>query len=418
MRTNRRITITATSLLTIILIFVSSDTFFWGTNSVDFFRAVPRYGAMLLCLIMLFMPRVVSLNVKYIFVFALLLIPYTLSYYFRECSTNMFIIYLLYIFVGYFVSTRIAFDDFFEVFEKAIYFICVYSLVIEIIVYIIPSIRFVFPIVVNTANNSCVNFVFSGIGLENFGTPFLRNRGIFWEPGVFQIYLNLALIIYLFYQKKFSLKRIVVYSLGVFITFSTAGYIVYALIMLTYFINSKDFISINKTYRRLFIFAFSVVFLAVFFSEIGNVLYGGIFAKFNMKNGSFLSRYNSIVADYYMVKSSPWIGVGMGSVDSLTEYYARLVLNVYASSNSNGIFYQFAAYGLVFGFTYLFGMFGFIKKFRISRFTKLCLGIVFLLMFFGERLESWFPYILMFYGYTAIFEKKNAEELINENCTY
>ena len=405
------------SFLIIVLILVSSDTFFWGTNGIDFFRAVPRYGAIIVCLLLFVKPKVIKLDLRYICILSLLLIPYILSCFFRECSTSMFVIYLAYIFVGYFVATRISFDTFSRVFEKTIYFICCFSIVIELIAYIIPSISHIFPIVTNTADHQIVNFVFSGIELNNFGSVFLRNHGIFWEPGVFQIYINFALIIYLFYQKKFSIKKVLIYSLSIFITFSTAGYIVYAVIMLSYFLNSKDFSSINKTYRRLFVFLFSAVLLIVLLSETSGILYDKLFSKFDMQNGSFLARFNSIVSDFYMVKSSPWIGVGMGNINKLTEFYARQVLGVYADSNSNGVFYQFAAYGLIFGFTYLFGLIGIFKRFNISRFTKICLCCAFLLMFFGERLESWFPYVFMFYGYTSIFDRKN-EGLRNENSLY
>ena len=61
---------------------------------------------------------------------------------------------------------------------------------------------------------------FSVLGIE-----FVRNQGIFWEPGVLQIFLNLILFIHLIHKKK---RGIIFWMtiIALLTTFSTTGLVV------------------------------------------------------------------------------------------------------------------------------------------------------------------------------------------------
>ena len=66
-----------------------------------------------------------------------------------------------------------------------------------------------------------------------------RNQGIFWEPGAYQTFINLALAISAFSHEfeKRRMRYFLVFGLTILTTFSTTGYIVYAAILLTYCLN-------------------------------------------------------------------------------------------------------------------------------------------------------------------------------------
>ena len=66
-----------------------------------------------------------------------------------------------------------------------------------------------------------------------FGFNMVRNQGIFWEPGVLQIFLNLLLFIALF-VKKFKFWIVSFTTLAILSTFSTTGLIVMMLQFLYY----------------------------------------------------------------------------------------------------------------------------------------------------------------------------------------
>jgi len=87
--------------------------------------------------------------------------------------------------------------------------------------------------------------------IHNYGSEWLqqdvlpRNSGAFWEPGLFAVFLNIALIINTFINEKllFSKKNIV-FIIAIITTFSTSGFIVLFLIIISYFILHDNLIKI------------------------------------------------------------------------------------------------------------------------------------------------------------------------------
>lgn len=70
---------------------------------------------------------------------------------------------------------------------------------------------------------------------------FYRNQGIFWEPGVLQIIINLLLFITLYYRH--SIKKSIFLTFILLSTFSTTGIIITFLLWMNYFFKRKgDFI--------------------------------------------------------------------------------------------------------------------------------------------------------------------------------
>ena len=400
-------------LLIAILIIVSNDTLFFGTNSIHFFQALPRYGSILLCVYLFFKPRIRFFSPWYYLFFLCLFVPYVLSSLLRESTFTLFGIYFFYILVGYFVATRIDFKNFVSCFENVIFVLCVFSIIGEIIAYLLPGLLQIVPKVYNVSDYPFAKLLFCNINIGVNDSVFIRNGGIFWEPGVFQIYINIALMMDLFYLKRTSVRRVLVYTLALLFTFSTSGYICFFLVLLLYAFQSKKNVASKGSSFIIKTMVVFFLFLSVCILFSSQTIYNQIFGKLgDFQNGSFLARFNSIVADYYMAKSSPFIGVGMAKVDELTTYYARTILGVYAGSNSNGVFYQFAAYGIIFGFVYLLGLISFVRNFKLTKMSTIILSLIFLLLFFGERLQSWFPYIFMFYGLEFLTVKK--EEKSNE----
>lgn len=393
--------------LVAILIIVSNDTLFFGTNGIHFFLSIPRYGAIVLCLLLLAMPRLTKPSARDVLVLLCLFVPYVFSSLLRESSFTLFGIFFLCILVGYLVATRLSFNKFAICFETIVFYLCIFAVVGELFAYLFPGLLNLFPKIQNVSGCSFSKLLFCNIETGSANSLLIRNGGIFREPGVFQIYINFALMINLFYVKRKSLLKFAVYSLALLFTFSTPGYVCYLLILIVYVLSFKKTTN-NKSKASLMA---GVVLLCL--ALVGVVLLSSkqlfdlVFGKLgDFQNGSFLSRLNSIVADYYMVKSSPLVGVGMAKVDELTVYYAETVLHIYADCNSNGVFYQFAAYGLVFGLVYFFGLICVTRNFRLNKILTIALALIFLLLFFGERLESCFPYIFMFYGIESFSNKK------------
>ena len=81
----------------------------------------------------------------------------------------------------------------------------------------------------NSQDGTCFNadvykrqiYFFNYIYAQGF--LMVRNSGIAWEPGVFQILMNLGLSISVACKERLDYKRIIVYSLAVILTRSTTG---------------------------------------------------------------------------------------------------------------------------------------------------------------------------------------------------
>ena len=94
----------------------------------------------------------------------------------------------------------------------------------------------------------------------------LRNCGPFWEPGAFQGFINLALILEIFTndeRSKLWYVRIFVYVISILTTFSTGGYIV-LFINLFYLLYSLK--KVDMSSKIIMSAIFFIVFIVVFLS--------------------------------------------------------------------------------------------------------------------------------------------------------
>ena len=90
---------------------------------------------------------------------------------------------------------------------------------------------------VNTSGMSFYNlFIVVIPKIYYYSSIMVRNFGLFREPGVYQMYIILALIIQLFIFSKPNLKITIMYILVLISTFSTTGYIALLLLLGTYMV--------------------------------------------------------------------------------------------------------------------------------------------------------------------------------------
>lgn len=147
-----------------------------------------------------------------------------------------------------------------------------------------------------------------------------RNAGMFWEPGAFQGYLNLALIFLAFIKSEIPKKdyqfSFFILSAAVLTTLSTTGYIVYTLQLLLHY-------NWTATTRKVMInriFKFSIIFTLV--------ILGSYYAynklpflkakiqfqsqRVDMRQGQwYAQRLGSIVFDWDYIKRRPLTGWGI-----------------------------------------------------------------------------------------------------------
>ncbi len=106
--------------------------------------------------------------------------------------------------------------------------------------------------------------------LLGYGEIYARNSGMFWEPGAYQGYLNIALFLLLRseYNVDDRRKRLLVLSLALFSTQSTTGYLVFGTLVIYYVIRNKKMAMPNKLLLLLLTaVVFSIVYTGLDFLQ-------------------------------------------------------------------------------------------------------------------------------------------------------
>lgn len=160
-----------------------------------------------------------------------------------------------------------------------------------------------------------------------------RNLGIFIEPGLYQIYLNIALLVLLYCKEtyRFTYISVITLLIALYSTKSTTGYLLGLFIIAGYVFSLK--LSVKNMFSLPFkvtvvVVVVSLVFLSTFFSSNLEEKF------FGDKHKSFDSRRNSSIIDYLIIADHPLIGAGVGSYQGLLDQYDNSGLTIDSSANT------------------------------------------------------------------------------------
>jgi hypothetical protein len=143
-------------------------------------------------------------------------------------------------------------------------------------------------------------FCFHDCVLEEF-----RNPGPFWEPGLFAVFLNLALLFNLILEKKlFSAKNIIL-MVALLTTLSTAGYIAFFLLIFFYLQTNQSFL------RRLMLALIILPLIVTLYFSL-DFLSSKVEQNISLAGTTTSSRFGSASVDIADFASSPFIGWGRG----------------------------------------------------------------------------------------------------------
>ncbi|MBH83264.1 MAG: hypothetical protein CMP70_01140 [Flavobacteriales bacterium] len=192
-----------------------------------------------------------------------------------------------------------------KLFIDHLYFVLKLILIHSLISFFIyPLIKpFIFEI--SNSRYDCYTFLNLFFYLKNthslsvVGIDFVRNQGIFWEPGVLQIFLNLLLFIIAFIKKKKGLLFWIT-VLAILTTFSTTGLVVMFIQLLLSFG--------SEVKKNIFFLPFTILSIFLLYNitkkNISDKLHGS-------GQYSFQARLFDLVQPFYMVSQNPMTGVGL-----------------------------------------------------------------------------------------------------------
>ena len=274
-----------------LMIYCSQDTLLFGTNANTNLTEAAKYLPFIFIIILLFLNT--HLKVKNLLVVVLMCMLLMLTCFVNGEELRNYV-YRCAILIAAFLLVEYNKSLFWEYYSKIMTFLCSWSIVTFVVNIIIPSIINIFPLIQNILGREYKTTFFSIISVE---TKYIvsRNQGIFREPGVFAVFLVIAMINELKCGSNINVKRFIIYMITMLTTMSTAGYIILTAICFYIISVRKEF-----KYIRTIIMIMSVVIIClVGFTDIlqsDNIMW----SKFQYGTnyyGSWFSRLSSLIVN-------------------------------------------------------------------------------------------------------------------------
>jgi hypothetical protein len=389
------------------MILVSDDTVLFGTTSNTIFVVV-RYAFAILLFFELFYKyvknKVNSRGLPYLLIM-ISLVLFT-GLYFGDIRSGYFYKIIL-LAVGFFFAKTTSLDSFIKDFISVVYFIAVCALAGWVLMAVLPGFVTMFPVVSNVSDVSFYNLFLTNVPLAVHGT---RLFGIFREPGVGQMYFNLALAFLIATsERSINYKFFVVFIISVVLTQSTTGYISLAFILLFFMLKP----GVGRKYIKEKFFISVLIIAALFIVSTNTSLLsseGDVLGKLgDTQRSSTVARLASLYCNIEIFKQYPLFGAGFDNMGTLFPALSGRMLGVEVEQNTNMLLIQFATHGLLYGLLWVYGCLKLFYRLCDSWLPFISLAAAFLCLCIGEDLTwSFLFYIILFYGVTSPSKKKTS----------
>lgn len=288
------------------------------------------------------------------------------------------------IFIAFCICSILTFEEFSENVIKVMLFLCIFSLLALYVFRPIIEMLGFFPVYYNSSNTP-FRFVGFSFILDSYG--YIRNTGIFREMGVYQFFITLALIFEMFFVKrKMRMLNVIIFSITIITTFSTAGILQLFMILIIYIINvgKSDKTQMGNFLISLSCFLIIAYICSIFIPDFSNTYQQAITKMDDSSNGSYLPRYYSIPSNILTWAEKPFLGHGITN-----GYQASLdmLLGQYSLHNTSTTTIFLMLYGAVFCFIATFPLLMLALKIEANIIVKLLIFIVLLVSMNTQALE-------------------------------
>jgi hypothetical protein len=239
-------------------------------------------------------------------------------------------------------------------------------------------------------------------------TNFMRNQGLYWEPGILQAPMNI-LIYYLLIEKDYNIGKAKWPIFVVLSTFSTTGIILLAFILL--YKLSKMIIS-HKGSVKVFVTALLIIiFIPFFIGEIRNKFSG------DDKWSSYARIYDAFVGMRVSIRHF-WTGIGIMSdsdkyIDEINNEAVTMAggirVNLQHRGTSNGIITWFVNFGIPLGFILIL----FLYKQKIFSHKNIFFIIIFFILCSEPVSTTYFSMLLLLSALPVKNKYYYCREVIN-----
>ncbi len=230
-----------------------------------------------------------------------------------------------------------------------------------------------------------------------------RNPGPFWEPGLFAVFLVLALLFNLIREQRAGSRVNIVLTLALISTFSTAGYLAFFVLIAAYY-----FVRQNVAQKALLGIILIPAVLGLYFSL--DFLSTKIEQNIQMAGTTTSSRFGSALADLSDFAKSPLIGWGRGVMRFGGKTFSFFSEDQH---RNNSVTDLLATYGLFLFLFFFYRYYVSLKSLCIRsgmnvNFAAYALAVVLMLGFSQSIFLKPFFYSLLFIGYMPIAQVAGA----------
>lgn len=386
-----------------LLIYCSQDTLLFGTNANRVFFWMKNLFLLLACFCIMSKPtRNLSVNIKTMRLVLFSLVVMTLLTSLVNFDITFKYVYEILLFVlAYNVIRIIDFETFKTNFVYSLYYLSLISIVLYILSLLVYPVIELMPIVKNESGY----IYYSLFGLCNVSEiPMygpMRNASLFREPGVYVIFLIIAMVF--LYNMNIDKRRrnaiLLVLSVAVLTTLSTAGYIGLVLLVGYLMFGKTAQIGIGS---KLFIVILCIIGVNYVLSN--ESLYSSVFDKMSGGNDSADSRFGAISNNLEMwsrTGSSLLFGKGYQYVENNVDLVA-FEKGYVSGHNTNTLFKMLSVHGISYFVLILLLLFVSCRRITCRHFS-IYVMLLFCVMLSNEDLIfNQILYIILFYGLTNI----------------
>ncbi|MGO4347332.1 O-antigen ligase family protein [Paenibacillus sp. MCAF9] len=358
----------------------------------------------LICILSIFVNfKDIIIKVNSLFFFIFIVTNSAITYWINDEDVYNYAIFLIFFLAAYLIYLTVSMKEFILIYSDIMYFLCTFSIFTFIILFVAPSIFNFFPEVHNSANLKVSNVFFSVVHKSDY---FNSNFGMFWEPGAFQTFINLALFIELFVHKETRVNRMIIYLITVFTTFSTTGYIGAFLLIVLFLLRKKSNIKeeLKKRRKIIVLIIILVVIIILVFGILPDHIKFKVFGKLeilikpqsetvNADYSSTIVRLKSINYPLEAFIKNPMFGVGFDKL------YKSAIDNAYFMVTSTPVNW-FALFGIFAGATFNICLFKWTNLVRGGILFKICLCAFLLIIIASENYNrNAFFLLFLFYSF-------------------
>ncbi len=397
-----------TLYLSVLFIIYITDSMLLGTSSISAFRIAKRVLPIIVALYLLYKNH---FSIEYDVVLVVISIVFSMVFSTHVIDGFYYFTTITLVVIGSIYTKKVDFDLFSDVYIIIVRIMAIVSIVCWFFSSRIVSFSFI-PTIQNTSGNSFKFLFLTNVPIADWH----RNWGPFWEPGCYQYYLNVAMLLTIYKKYKYWYLDLILFIVTAITTFSGAALLPLPFLILGLFFSRDG----KKSIISVLVVVLACVLLLYFMMNgyVDEIL--GKLSGSRVQSQSLWIRLGSALSSLKVALHNPLFG---GSLEKIEAELSRTVGSYigfsYEGGNTNTLLCFMAFFGFPVGVYFSYELFLLCRRLAGNAFSSVMFFLAIFLTTSNENLtSSILLFILIFYGKHAILidQKNFSQRRLNDHC--